>query len=138
LGRSEIEALASLPRLKFLDVKLCTITEEAVAALSRCRKLKHLGVSWSDGLNDVLRVIGVNLSSLDLWTEMAETLMGVADYCPYLVYIKMNGCVLIEAAVEGLVKRMKRLSSLKVDGMPYRLGTDWEGYDEIEEKWVWI
>jgi hypothetical protein len=48
--------------------------------------------------------------------------MGAAENCPNHVYIKMNDCVLNEAAVEGFAKRMKRLSSLKVDGVFYRLG----------------
>jgi hypothetical protein len=128
LGRSEVEALASLPCLKFLDVKGCAMTDEAVAALSRCMTLKHLGVSWSDGLNDVLRVIGVNLSSLDLLTEMAETWLGVAENCPNLVYLKLYGVELNYSTEvplnRGLKKRLKMLASLKVNDVSYRLGTD--------------
>jgi hypothetical protein len=57
LGRSDIEAIASLPRLKFLDLGFCKMTNEAISALSGCRKLKKLRLLWNDGLNDVFRVI---------------------------------------------------------------------------------
>jgi hypothetical protein len=77
LGRSDIEAIESLPRFRFLDLIRCKVADGAVSALSRCRKLKHLAIEWSDGLNDVLRAIGANLSSLELW--------GAKD----LVYLKL-------------------------------------------------
>jgi hypothetical protein len=109
------------------------MTDEAVSALSLCRELKHLGVSWSDGLNDVLRVIGMKLSSLELRGATAEKLSYVAECCTNLEYLELHGyylkdAVLVGSLNDGFKKRMKRLSSLKVNRVPVRLGTDWVGY----------
>jgi hypothetical protein len=72
LELSDIKALESLPRLKHLDIRSCKMTDEAVSKLSRWRRLKHLGISWGYGVNNVIRAIGMKLSSLflevwDVW-----------------------------------------------------------------------
>jgi hypothetical protein len=65
------------------------MTDEAVSALSRCAKLKHLTIEWSDGLNEVLRVIGMNLSSLSLRKVTSETWLSVHMNCPNLEYLEL-------------------------------------------------
>jgi hypothetical protein len=133
LESSDFEAFASLPRLKYLDIKCCIMTEQAASFLSRCRQLKHLEISWSDGVNDVLRVIGKNLISLNVWGATCETWLGVIENCPNLVSLELDGEDLDSDVMMGSLndvskKRMKRLASLKVKSEAIRLGTDWEGY----------
>jgi hypothetical protein len=134
LEPSDIKALASLPRLKFLDVINCGMEDEAVSALSQCRKLKHLGIECSDGLDDILRVIGMDLISLDIQSAAAEAWLGIVENCPNLEYIQLYGeelkdAVMIGSLNDGLKKRMKkRLASMKVNCVPVRLGTEWKGY----------
>jgi hypothetical protein len=133
LESSDIKALASLPRLKFLDVGFCKMADEAFPSLSRCGKLKRLGISFGSGLNDVLRVIGMNLVSLDIQSAAAETWLGIAENCPTLKHVQLFGEELKDVGMVGslnigLKKRMKRLSSMKVNCVSVRLGTDWKGY----------
>jgi hypothetical protein len=65
LTRSDIEAIASLPRLKSLNTN-CRITDDAVSVLSRCKGLKLLTLGWvSFDLNNIIPTIGRNLASLD-------------------------------------------------------------------------
>jgi Leucine-rich repeat (LRR) protein len=133
LESSDTKALASLPRLKFLNVGFCKITEEAFSFLSRCGKLKRLGIECCDGLNDLLRVFGMNLVSLDIQSAAAETWLGIVENCPNLEYIQLYGkelkdVVMVGSLNDGLKKRMKRLVSMNVNLVPVRLGTEWKGY----------
>jgi hypothetical protein len=114
------------PRLNFLDV--CELTDEAVSALSRCTKLRYLRIRWSDGLNDVLRAIGVNLVGLDLWDATAATCLVIAENCPNLEYLEMSGDYSMVVMVGFLKDGLKKF--LKVNDESVRLGTDWMGYLE--------
>jgi hypothetical protein len=127
-----INSLASLPPLKFLNIKN-EITDEAISYLSRCVTLKHLGVIWRDRMNDVFRAIGMNLSSLELRGVRGETWLGLAENCHNLEYLDLHGVglddqELVGSLNHGLKTRMKRLASFKVNLVPLRLGTDWKGY----------
>jgi hypothetical protein len=46
LERSDIIAIASLPRLKYLEIGSCTMADNASSALMRCKGLKKLRVSF--------------------------------------------------------------------------------------------
>jgi hypothetical protein len=133
LESSDIKAIASLPLLKFLDIRHCKMTDKAVSALSNCVQLKHLKISSCAGMNDVLRVIGMNLKGLGVRNAPAEVWLGAAENCPSLEYLVLNGgglkdAVMVGSLNDGLKRRMKRLSSLKVNQKVMRLGTDWVGY----------
>jgi hypothetical protein len=119
--------------LKSLDIINCEMNNEAASGLSRCSKLKHRGIGWSGGINDVIRVIGLNLSSFEVSDAAAATWLGVAENCHNLENLVLNGKglmdrVMVESLNDCLKDRMKRLSSMKVNSVPVRLGTDWKGY----------
>jgi hypothetical protein len=64
----------------------------AASALSRFRKLKHLGIVWSDGLVDVLRIAGAKLVSLNIFLiENTDVWQVVAENCPDLKYLRLSG-----------------------------------------------
>jgi hypothetical protein len=58
--------------------------------------------------------------------------MGVYASCPYLQYLRLYdhdiADVTLDSLNHGLKKKLKRLASLKMDDVPFRLGTDWVGY----------
>jgi hypothetical protein len=136
LESPDVEVLASLTRLKFLNFKSCRMTDAAVSALSQLRQLKTLGMRWRfgmrDGLNDVLRVIGGNLTGLIVWDTTGELCLDLAESCPNLeyfqIFVEYLDSAVIKSLNDGLKKKMKRLSSLKVNSKSLRLGTDWHGY----------
>jgi hypothetical protein len=129
LVSSDIEAFASLPRLKYLDLRLCGLADEAVSTLSRFKQLNHLGIDWREGLIDVLQVIGKGLVSLELRDATAESCLGLYASCPNLQYMKLFGDNLkdegmLGSLVKGFKKRMKRLGSVNVNYTAIRLGID--------------
>jgi hypothetical protein len=134
LKRSDIEAIASLPRLKLLNTN-CRITDDAVSVLSRCKGLKHLTLGWvSFDLNNIIPTIGRNLVSLDYTssTPILETARIIVEKCQNLHLLDL-GCEELNAratsaAVDLLKGGLKKLSKLKVDRTLVRLGTYWEGY----------
>jgi hypothetical protein len=134
LSLYDIKIIASLPILKYLELRYCGVSVEAVAALSRCKSINHLSIRWRDGMSDVLRVIGRNLVSLFLCDEMnVEEIDGVVEFCPNLQYLEVSkGGMILAARVEEvkdtLKDGLKRLAKLKVNGACVRLGTDWKGY----------
>jgi hypothetical protein len=129
-----MKIIASLPRLKSLTIgKYCYIDDEAVSALNRCRGLNHLGMVWRDGMRDVLRVVGRNLVSLVLWEMSIEEIDGVVEYCPNLQYLQVRIdermlAVRFDEVKQKLKDGLKRLTKLKLNGAPVRLGTDWVGW----------
>jgi hypothetical protein len=86
LIRSDIEAIASLLRLKSLNIN-CRITDDAVSVLSRCKGLKYLTLGCvSFDLTSILHIIGINLISLDCTssTPVLETAGIIIEKCQNL------------------------------------------------------
>jgi hypothetical protein len=86
-------------------------------------------------MNDILRVIWINLDSLDLWPDAtAETWLAIAEKCPfphYLPLYEQNNATNEEtrkSMIKVLKLRLSRLASMKVNNSPLRLGTDWKGF----------
>jgi Leucine-rich repeat (LRR) protein len=129
LKRSDIEAIASLPRLKSLNID-CEIADDAVSAISRCKGLKHLTLrSGSFDLTNIFSAIGGTLISLDYTSSTAflvETVDAIVEHCPNLQMLDLGD---EELDVVDLLKGgLKKLAKLNVNGGSVRLGTDWEGY----------
>jgi hypothetical protein len=134
LKRSDIEAIASLPRLKSLYLK-CGISNNEVSALSRCRGLKHLALCYeSFDLTNIFPSIGKPLLGLEYTssTPLLETVDSIIEHCPNLQMIEMGFDWAEEemksVGVDSLKKGLKKLSKLKVGNEHVRLGTDWKGY----------
>jgi hypothetical protein len=134
LTRSDIEAIASLPRLKSLNIR-CRIAEDAVSALSRCRGLKHLALGReSFDLTSILPNIGRRLVSLDYVssTSIMGTVNFIVEHCLNLQILDLRWIEREDAnravAVDSLKRGLKQLSKLKLNHKSVRLGTDWEGY----------
>jgi hypothetical protein len=131
LMRSDMLAVASLPRLKCLDISACYVADDASSALVRCRGLKELRI---DDLVDpsILATIGSNLVTLDLWSPSKEVVDGIIEHCPNLQYLELEvGGIekeLKEVLVDSIKYGLKKLAKFKVNGESIRLGTDWEGY----------
>jgi Leucine-rich repeat (LRR) protein len=129
LKRSDIEAIASLPRLKSLNIDCWIENDDAVSALSRCKGLKHLAlVDGVFDLSHILPVIGKNLVSLDYTSSTAflETVDAIVENCPNLQMLDLENEEL--DAVDLLKGGLKKLAKLNVNGGSVRLGTDWKGY----------
>lgn len=133
LDYADIEALASFPRLKSLDIRFCTIEEGADVALGSARKLNRLGIGWKESLGSVFEVIGGNLASLDLRSANAESSREIAEHCQNLRHLQLYGSssdLQYRASISELKKSLKRIVSLRVNYKPVRLGTDWKGYKD--------
>jgi hypothetical protein len=134
LEKTDVKAIASLPRLNYLNIRAVEMSSEALFALRKCGTLNHLVVGWSEGLIDLLKVIGADLAGLEISGATAEAWLGIHTNCPNLKYLNISGDDLkdeesmVAALNEGLKKRMQRLSKLKVNHESARLGTDWDGY----------
>jgi hypothetical protein len=132
LQRSDIEALASLSRLKNLNTWDSVYSSEALSSLSLLKGLKHLGLRWNESLAEILPVLGEDLMSLDLRNASADAWMVLYESCPDLQYLRVYGIgeadKNIVALNGGLKKRKKRLASFKIGNFSVRLGTDWTGY----------
>jgi hypothetical protein len=129
LERSDMLAIASLPRLKSLDIGGCYFRDDALSAIVRCKGLKELR---ANPIVDptILTAIGRNLVWLNLWRPSKEVVDGIVEHCPNLQYLELEE--VDEDVKEGLVGSMKNglmtLVKLKVNGESVRLGTDWKGY----------
>jgi hypothetical protein len=68
--------------------------------------------------------------SLELYRVTADTVKGILENCPSLQHVRLFGLVDDNArSLENAIKdRLKRLASLKINGVAVRLGTDWHGY----------
>jgi hypothetical protein len=64
LTNSELVAVASLPRLKSLDLSGCLSDKGAISCLAKCKGLRHLRGYDIKLSSDVVRAIGGNLISL--------------------------------------------------------------------------
>jgi hypothetical protein len=133
LKRSDIEALPSLPFLNSLEIR-GNASIDMLYSLSLLKGLKHLGVNWSDELDEALPMIGGHLVSLAVRESKAEAWMAIYASCPKLQYLKFEvrdiAVNILATLIGGLRKRLKKLASLKVSGKSFRLGTDWAGYVE--------
>jgi hypothetical protein len=132
LKRSDIEAIASLPRLKSLNID-CEIADDAVSAISRCKGLNHLTLlSGSVDLTTIFPAIGGNLVSLEYTssTPLLETVDSIIEHCPNLQMMRFDWAEeeMKLVGVDSLKKGLKKLSKLKVGNEHVRLGTDWKGY----------
>jgi hypothetical protein len=134
LQLSDIEAIASLPLLKSLNIQ-CRIAEDAVSALSRCRGLRYLNlVRGSFDLTSILPNIGRSLVSLDYIssTSIMGTVNVIVEHCPNLQILDFGWIEREDAntavAVDSLKRGLKQLARLKMNGKSIRLGTDCEGY----------
>jgi hypothetical protein len=135
LKNPEIVAIASLPRLKSLDLSHCLVDGGALSRLARCKGLRHLrGVNMSFS-SDLIRAVGGNLISLQCKLG-SGILEGVIEFCPNLVNLDImvvdeRGNWVNEDAIltaEGLIKRqLKKLSKLVINRRMMRLGADLEG-----------
>jgi hypothetical protein len=79
LERSDIEALASLPRLKFEIDDLYVMSDDIIPSLSLLNGLKHLEIRWSEELANILPSIGRNLVRLNVRSATAETWLGIVE-----------------------------------------------------------
>jgi hypothetical protein len=131
LKRSDILAVASLPRLKSLDIGGCYFRDDALSALVRCIGLKELR---ANPIVDpaILAAIGMNFVWLNLWRPSKEVVDGIVEHCPNLQYLEMKE--VDEEVTDGMVGSLKnglmKMAKLKVNGKSIRLGTGWEGYPE--------
>jgi hypothetical protein len=134
LKRSDIEAIASLPRLKSLNIDF-EIADNAVSALSRFRGLKHLALCYgSFDLTNILPTIGKPL--LSLVYNSSNSIMGtvnvIVEHCPNLQILDLRWIGREDAnkavAVDSLKRGLKQSRILKLNHKSVRLGTDWEGY----------
>jgi hypothetical protein len=129
LKKSEFVAIASLPRLKSLDLSGCDIDDGAVSPLARCKGLRHLrGVNIKLS-SDVVRAIGRNLVTLRCNLGL-DGLEEIAEYCPNLETLEIevedeegnfvDGETLLSAA--GLIKRgLKKLTNLVINYLEMHL-----------------
>jgi hypothetical protein len=133
LARSDILAVASLPRLKYLDIGACYFAGDASSALVPCRGLKELRIpSLADPT--ILAAIGRNLVSLKLPFPSEEVVDGIVENCPSLQYLDLEDVEFDDEVKEGIVRSiksgLKKLAKLKLNKESFLLGTDWEGYPE--------
>jgi hypothetical protein len=136
----DIKAISSLPRLRYLETRGYWMHVDAFFALGRFRQLKHLGVAWGEELSDILRTIGESLASLKIWGATVGAWLTIAENCRHLQnlqYLHLSGEDIdagnLPVLNDGLKKRLRRLASLKVNDVSFRLGTDWVGYKEVSE-----
>jgi hypothetical protein len=126
LKNSEFVAIASLPRLKSLELSDCDIDVGAVSPLARCKRLRHLRGANIKLSSDVVRAIGRNLVTLRCNLGL-NGLEEIVEFCPNLetlaIVVKdeegnlVDGETLLSAA--GLIKRgLKKLTNLVIN--------DWE------------
>jgi hypothetical protein len=129
-----IKAIASLPRLKYLEIgQDCEFLDVDVTALSRCYELKHLSLRYSqlEDLISILRGVGGHLVSLFLRMAEVKAIGVIIESCPNLQYLEVtivgSDTTMVESIKMTLKSGLKRLAKLKVNGVSARLGTDWEG-----------
>jgi hypothetical protein len=106
LLRSDILAIASLPRLKYLDIGACYLAGDVFSTLVRCRGLKELRLP---PLADptILAAIGKNLISLDLWKPSKEVVDGIVEHCPNLQNLVLDGVEFEKEVKERMVGSIK-------------------------------
>jgi hypothetical protein len=132
LARSDILAVASLPRLKYLEFGVCCFSDDAASPLARCKGLKELRLpSLADPT--ILAAIGKNLISLDLWKPSKEVVDGIVKHCPNLRYLELGSFDEVDEEVKevfvGSIRNgLKKLAKFKLDNESIRLGSGWEGY----------
>jgi hypothetical protein len=83
LNISDFAAIASLSRLKSLELSYCDIDDGAVSPLAKCKGLRHLrGVNIKLS-SDVLRAMGGNIKTLRCNLGLGG-LEEIVEYCPNL------------------------------------------------------
>ena len=137
LRLDEFKAIASLPRLKSLNLTNCSFGEGALSGLAGCRGLRRLALeNVSRGLGNVLPAIGARLYSLDLLNCHPGTVPDILEHCLEYLDLEFGKEYQIEYdALAGECKRgLKRLAKLRMNGRCIWLGTEWEGYDVLVEE----
>jgi hypothetical protein len=134
LKKSEFVAIASLPRLKSLDLNYCLVGDGALSPLAKCKWLRNL-LGFNIKLSsDVLRAIGGSLVLLQCRLRLDE-LEEIVVYCPNLENLNIwivdeGGLVVGEARLSaaGLIKKgLKKLTKLVINRGTIRLGIDLVG-----------
>ena len=129
----DIHAIATLPRLKSLDISFgFTVGDGALSGLSRCRGLRRLALEsrgiYASGLDDVLPIIGRRLLYLDLGDCYASTALDVVKHCPNLEYLALRIDNHANISTAEFKSGLKRLAKLELNVRSILLGTEWEGY----------
>jgi hypothetical protein len=129
--------IASLPRLKSLNLYNCKIDGEAVSPLAKCKGLRDLRGIKLELSSDVFRAIGGNLVTLQckLGSGGPEE---IVEYCPNQEHLNIRDRDIV-VKVEGealddetlllawvLKSGLKKLSKLVINRQTIRLGTDWD------------
>jgi hypothetical protein len=129
--RTDILAIASLPRLEIQKFYKCDMDEDSYSALARCEGLNTL---WIHSLTDpaVLSAIVRDLVNLDLWGPSKKVVNGIGESCPNLRNLELDVVEFDdekELFVGSIKSGLKKLAKFKLNNEPIRLGTDWEGYE---------
>jgi hypothetical protein len=124
LNNPEFLAIASLPRLKSLDLVNCLIDDGDVSHLAKCKGLRHLGGANLELSSDLLREIGGNLATLRFKLG-SRGLEEIVEFCPNLEILEITikdeegNFVNDEArrmSAAGLIKNgLKKLTKLKIN-----------------------
>jgi hypothetical protein len=126
---SEFVAIASLPRLKSLDLANCLIDDGAVSPLARCKRLRHLRGDNIKLSSDVVRSIGRNLLTLRCNLGL-NGLEEMVKYCPNLENLDISiddeaseelDHQSILSAETVLKSGLRNLTRLEINGRTVRL-----------------
>jgi hypothetical protein len=139
LENADIRAIATLPRLKSLNIAGFSFGDGALSGLSVCRGLRHLALDSELGLYAVMPIIGGRLNSLEFRDCDASIVSDIVDHCPNLEYLVVrfySDQGETDAFVDLSKSGLKRLAKLEMNGMSVCLFTVREGYDEdgLEDK----
>jgi hypothetical protein len=138
LSLPAFKAIASLPYLNQLEIGHdCDIADGALSSLARCYELTilslYLSVKFVD-LSLLLRDIGRNLTSLDMWYFEADAIDLIVEYCPNLQYLELevDAAETVEFVKWKLKSGLKKLAKFEVNRVSVRLGTDYKGRWSID------
>jgi hypothetical protein len=88
---SDIKAISSLPRLSYLDIGHCKLTNAAVSALALFKSLLYFqNNSRGDLLVDILAIIGKRLVSLGAWCGAGGSINRIAAHIPGIKHLDLT------------------------------------------------